>query len=70
MYTPTVHQLEADLDRVLNHAKHLRQLDPSVETERQQALAKSLRLLGALSRYRHLLKQIEDWAGIPNRQAA
>ena len=70
MHAPTAHQLHANLDRVIHHAKHLRQLDFYAETDREQALTESLRLLGALTRYRHLLQQMDDCTGIEHRRAA
>jgi len=70
MTTPTTHQLNADLDRVLRCIQDLRQLDCSVDAHLQQALEESRRLLGAITRYRHQLQRLDAWAGLRQRQAA
>lgn len=54
MHAPTALRLQVNLDRVINRAKHLQHLDGPVESDCRQALTESLRLLGALTRYRHL----------------
>lgn len=70
MYSLRGHQLEACLERVVNHVRHLRQLDLSVEAELEQALAESRQVLGAIAQYRGLLKKAAPHEGIQQRIAA
>ena len=61
MYSLRGHQLEACLESVVNHVQHLWQLDLSVEAELE---------LGAIARYRGLLKKAAPHEGIQQRIAA
>ena len=70
MYTPTATQLDAYLDRVVNHIQQLRQIDFSDEAAVEQAMNQSQQVMGTLAMYRHQLRNAEAHGMPMMRQAA
>ncbi|MFQ5569337.1 MAG: hypothetical protein ACE5G0_06655 [Rhodothermales bacterium] len=64
MVALTDHQLDAQLDNVVNRIQHLRQLDLSLEDNLQQALEESQNMLGALALYRKVLRRAADYGRV------
>jgi len=63
-------QLDAYLDRVVNHIEQLRHLDLTDEDAVEQAMNQSRQVMGALAMYRHQLRHAEAYAMPVLRQAA
>ena len=63
-------QLDAYLDRVVDHIQQLRQLDFTDEDAVEQAMNQSQQVMGALAMYRHQLRHAEARAMPVFRQAA
>ena len=70
MYTPTATQLEAYLDRVINHIQEVRQLSLSTDADRQRTLEEIRDVQGALALYRQLLRRFEAPGAVQPRLAA
>ena len=63
-------QLAAQLDTIVNRIQQIRQLDLSLESNLQLALAESQDTLGALAMYRKLLSRAADYNRVPQLRAA
>lgn len=63
MKRPTLNQIDAYLERVVNRARDLQQLNLSAEAGLHQALEESQNLLASIAMYRHQLKTIAQQHG-------
>ena len=70
MYALNETQLAAQLDKIVDRIQQIRQLDLSLESNLQQALAESQDTLGALALYRSLLSRAADYGRVPQLRAA
>lgn len=70
MQLPPHHDLDSQLESLLQHIGHLRQLNLTTPTSLDEALSTSLSMLGTLTRYRHGLKAITPDALQPMASAA
>ena len=70
MYAMNETQLAAQLDTIVNRIQQIRQLDLSLESNLQRALAESQDTLGALALYRKLLSRAADYNRVPQLCAA
>ena len=70
MYALNETQLAAQLDQIVDRIQQIRQLDLSLESNLQQALAESQDTLGALALYRKLLSRAADYGRVPQLRAA
>ena len=52
--------LDAYLDTLLERLTRMRELNPHVEADREQALEESQKLMGGVLRYRHMLEQADE----------
>ena len=59
MKTLEIDRLDACWDGVIDRVSGLKKLDLSDETDLEQALEESQRLMGAIAHYRHLLMKVE-----------
>ena len=53
-------RLDAQLARIINQIRHIRELDLTDEAERERALEESLEALRAMTRYRGTLKNVSE----------
>ncbi len=53
-------RLDAQLARIINQIRHIRELDLADEAERERALEESLEALRAMTRYRGTLKNVSE----------
>jgi hypothetical protein len=60
MPSPIEKRLDAQLARITNQIRHIRELDLLDEASRQQALDESLEALRALTLYRGMLKNVSE----------
>ncbi len=60
MQTPIERRLDAQLARIVNQIRHLRQLDLMEEAACTEALEESLEVLRALTIYRGVLKNVGE----------
>ena len=70
MYALNETQLADQLDQIVDRIQQIRQLDLSMESNLQQALAESRDTLGALALYRKLLCRAADYSHVPQLRAA
>ena len=53
-------RLDAQLARIINQIRHIRELDMTNEAERERALEESLEALRAMTMYRGTLKNVSE----------
>ncbi len=53
-------QLDAQLARIINQIRHIRELNLADEAERERALAESLEALRTMTMYRGTLKNVSE----------
>ena len=70
MYALNEMQLAAQLDTIVDRIQQIRELDLSLESNLQQALAESQDTLGALALYRKRLRRAADYNRTPQLCAA
>ena len=60
MPSPIEKRLDAQLARIINQIRHIRELDLADEAERDKALEESLEALRAMTKYRGTLKSVSE----------
>ena len=60
MPSPIEKRLDAQLARIINQIRHIRELDLTDEAERERALEESLEALRAMTMYRGTLKNVSE----------